>query len=134
LTQTGTLDSDARQRFADEVTAIHVSETGAPIEFVNVIFPELPEGRAFRAGKVADKAIIQAWIRAGRTDEVRHNIIQRVSDAYLELTGTDPMHVLVVVEDAPSSHIMEGGQIAPEPNPEAEKAWFAKQQTAGTPA
>jgi len=133
LTRTGTLDPDKRQRVADAVTSIHVDETGAPKEFVNVYFPELPEGRVFTAGEVSAMAVIRGQIRAGRPMEVRHNIMHRIADAYVEITSADPLHVMVVAMDVPSAWIMEGGQIAPEPTLEAEKAWF-EQQAAANPA
>lgn len=133
-TPAGTLNNKTRQQLAEAVTEIHTSETGAPASFVNVIFPELPEGRGFNAGKVTPTAVIRGQIRAGRTMEKRHNIMHRIADTYVEITGADPLHLMVVVMDVPSAWIMEGGRIAPEPTPEAEKAWFAQQEAAGSPA
>ena len=53
LTIQGTVDDEQRRRPAEEVTTIHTEETGAPIDFVHVWFPELPEGRTFSGGRSA---------------------------------------------------------------------------------
>ena len=42
--------------------------TGAPFEFVHVIFPELPDGRTFTGGTPSAPIFIRGSIRAGRSD------------------------------------------------------------------
>lgn len=126
LTTEGTLDDDQRGRLAAEIVKAHTEETGGPREFVQVIFPELPAGRSYTAGSVATPHIIRGQIRAGRPTEVRHAIINRIFSFYSDLTGAAAMEILIAVLDVPAQWAMEGGMIMPEPNSEAEGAWFDK--------
>lgn len=123
-TTTGTLDQVQRNRLAAEITRIHTQETGAPAEFVHVLYPELPPGHSHTAGTVATPHLIRAQIRAGRPMQIRHAIIKRLSDFYAELTGAPIMSIIVSVEDIPAQWAMEGGKILPEPTPEQESAWL----------
>ncbi|AQA06471.1 DNA-binding protein [Mycobacterium sp. MS1601] len=126
ITVAGTLDADQRTRIADAITTAHVEITGAPFELVHVVFPELPAGHAFTGGAPSTPAMIRGSIRAGRSEEIRHTLMHRIYDSYTEVTGVDPMRLLVAVVDFPPSWAMEGGHILPETTPEAEAAWVAK--------
>lgn len=126
LTTRGTLTDAQRGSFVESVTRIHCEETGAPKDFVHVLFPELEPGHLYSAGSRARTSIIRALVRAGRPPKVRQAIIQRLWDAYLALTGADVMSVVVAVIDVPASWVMEGGMILPEPNAADEAAWMAK--------
>jgi phenylpyruvate tautomerase PptA (4-oxalocrotonate tautomerase family) len=121
----GTLDDAQRSQLAGEITRIHTEETGAPADFVHVLFPELAPGRTYRAGRPSNPHMIRAQIRAGRPMEVRHAIIKRLFDFYAELTTAPSMDIVVSVEDIPAQWAMEGGKILPEPTPAEEAAWFS---------
>ena len=126
LTTAGSLDAEKRQMLAAHIVKVHTEETGAAAHFVQVTFPELPAGHSYTAGAVATPHMIHARIRAGRPMEVRHSIMRRLADFYVELTGTDPKELLVLVEDVPAQWGMESGMIMPDPTPGAEAAWFAR--------
>lgn len=126
ITVEGTLDAGQRSRIADAITTTHVEVTGAPFELVHVVFPELAAGHAFTGGNASTPTMIRGSIRAGRSEEVRHALMQRIYDSYTDITGVDPMRLLVAVVDFPPSWAMEGGHILPETTPEAEAAWIAK--------
>ena len=131
ITVAGTLNADQRARIAEAVTATHVEVTGAPFELVHVVFPELSPGHAYTGGNRSTPAMIRGSIRAGRSEEVRHTLMQRIYHSYLEITGADPMRLLVAVVDFPPSWAMEGGFVLPDTTPEAEAEWVAKvRQTA----
>ena len=124
VTTAGTLNPDQRERIANAITQTHCELTGAPVEFVHVIFSEIPLGNSYSGGKRATPTLIRGNIRAGRPDELRHTLMRRIFDAYIDTTGTDPKTVLVAVADFPPSWAMEGGLIMPDVTPEAEEAWI----------
>ena len=123
--QSGVLSQESKTRLAQAITTIHADETDAPGEFINVIFPEVPQGSIFTAGKPAPTIIVRGMVRAGRPESVRRSILQRINDALLEITDVSPMSVLLTVVDLPPSWAMEAGKLLPEPTKEAEAAWFA---------
>lgn len=124
LTAEGSLDGEQRRALAEEITAIHIEETGAPADFVHVVFPELSAEHMYSAGKAASPSIIRGQVRAGRPQELRERIITRIFHAYTSLTKAAPMTIVVAVLDVPAQWAMEGGRILPEPTREAEAAWF----------
>jgi phenylpyruvate tautomerase PptA (4-oxalocrotonate tautomerase family) len=126
VTTAGTLAAEQRAKIADAVTTAHVEETGAPFELVHVVFPELPANHAYTAGKPTTPTLIRGSIRAGRSDDVRRRLMQRIQDSYLEITHADPMGLLVAVVDFPPAWSMEGGFILPDITPEAEQEWVIK--------
>jgi phenylpyruvate tautomerase PptA (4-oxalocrotonate tautomerase family) len=117
-----------RDRLAQGILAIHHSETNAPEPFVRIAFSPAPLGTIYTAGRIAPSLLLSCGVRAGRTLETKQRIIQRCYALLVEVTHTAPDQILVVVEEQPSSQIMEAGMIMPEPNDEAEAAWLAELQ------
>lgn len=124
LTSSGTLSAHQRAILAERITSIHCEETGAPADFVHVIFPELSAGHSYTKAHTGRVSLIRGQVRAGRPPQVRKNLITRIFDAYVSLTGASKMEVVVAVLDVPASWAMEGGLILPEPNKEDEEEWF----------
>jgi len=129
LTVQGTLTAEQRTTLAETITTIHAEETDAPADFIHVVFPELPSGHAFTAGRPSAPALIRGQVRAGRSPEVRVAIQQRINDAYAELTDAEPMSILVAILDVPAKWVMEAGRILPEPDKAEEQAWLAALHT-----
>ncbi|MEU9663824.1 tautomerase family protein [Streptomyces chartreusis] len=125
VTTAGTLTDEQRQTLAAEITRIHCGETGAPFEFVHVVFPELPKGLAYTAGRPGSPMLIRGQIRAGRSIEVRHSIMNQIYELVRETTNADPMSIIIAVVDFEPSHVMEGGFILPSTNAADEEAWIA---------
>ncbi|MGY4650280.1 phenylpyruvate tautomerase PptA (4-oxalocrotonate tautomerase family) [Mycobacterium sp. URHB0021] len=98
----------------------------APLELVHVVFPELGADHVFTGGNPSTSAFIRGSIRAGRSEQVRRTLMQRISNSYLEITGADAMGLLVVLIDYPPTWGMEGGLVLPDITPEAQEAWMAK--------
>jgi len=121
-----TLTQAQRSGVAEALTNIHCEVTGAPAEFVNVIFNDLAPDSAFTAGKPAKTAIVAGNIRAGRPPEVRLQLLERISDAWMEITGWAKEDLVVSVADVPASWVMEKGLIMPEPG--EEEAWLRRLQ------
>lgn len=125
-TTAGTLSDEQRRTLAAEITRIHCEATGAPFEFVHVVFPELPAGRSFTAGKPSAPTLIRGQMRAGRSDETRHSIMNQLNDLYRRTTDADPMSVVIAVVDFQPRQAMEGGFILPETNAADEQAWLTE--------
>ncbi|MCV7420558.1 tautomerase family protein [Mycobacterium yunnanensis] len=118
------LTDDQRERIATGITTVHHDETGAPEPFIRVAFTPLPLGLMYTAGKVEPSIVISGGIRYGRSEVVRRQIMRRLHELAVEVTGSPEDHVLIVVSDTPNGWAMEAGIMMPEPFPEAEAAWF----------
>ena len=93
------------------ITEAHCSLTGAPANYVQVVFAQgipLPRKTAFH---------VLGSIRSGRSEAVKTEIRRQITTALSNLDAkkraTD-----VVLFDVPASWIMEGGEIMPEPEQE----------------
>ena len=124
-----TLTPETRAAIAKEFTRIHVEFTGAPEPFVNVVFGSLPLGSHYVGGAVRENGtLINAIVRAGRTLETRQALLKSLSAAWSRLTGQPERNLVIRVEEAQASTIMEAGLIMPEPG--AEAAWFEANRAA----
>lgn len=123
--QRGLLTDEMKSKIATAITDAHVEATGAPRVFVHVYFNELPPGVSYSAGDLdSNISGIQGAIRAGRTLEVKQQLIKRISAAWSEVTGQPPKQVLAGLTEIDSDVTMEYGLILPHPGGETE--WFAK--------
>ncbi len=129
-TTVGTLTDQQRAEIADGITNAHVEITSAPFEFVHVIFPELPDGRTFTGGAPSAPIFIRGNIRAGRSDEVRHDLMRRIYGIVTDATDIEPTKLLVAVSDFPPNWAMEAGMILPATTPEAEQEFIANPRSA----
>jgi phenylpyruvate tautomerase PptA (4-oxalocrotonate tautomerase family) len=122
ITTEGTLTDEQRQEIATAVVQAHCSNTGAPELFVNVVFRDLPSGRVYSAGKPSHMSLIAGTIRAGRTIEVKQQIIRDLSDSWARITGLPVTDVILAIDEIDALASMELGLIYPLPGTEA--AWF----------
>lgn len=113
----GSLSADHKQQIAETITEAHCDVTGAPRSFVHVFFFDTePAGSLHK---------VRGTIRAGRSDEQKRSIWNRIAGSYSTITGLPQEQISVKTADIPSSWNMEGGRILPEPGEEA--AWMAAQ-------
>ena len=89
--------------------------TGAPAQFVNVIFFD---GYALRAGLELD---VVGGVRndGNRTPEVIERLRQQLHDAIARAARLESARVKVALVGVPSSWVMEGGHVMPAPGQEA---------------
>ena len=115
----GLISDDAKARIAKDITDIHCEVTGAPPTFVHAFFfeeaPHVPIGES--------KALLFGQIRAGRTNEQKAEMIERMSESIHKHTGIARADIAASTTDTPASWVMEGGDLLPEPGKEA--AWLA---------
>ena len=126
VTTEGTLIDEQRQEIATAVVRAHCSSTGAPELFVNVVFQDLPPGRVYSAGKPSQMSLIVGTIRAGRTIEVKQQIMRDLSDSWVRITGLPVTDVILAINEIDALASMELGLIYPLPGTEAE--WFEQNQ------
>ena len=108
-----TLTPQARAQIARSITDIHCDVTGAPEIFVHVFFLDTGAGSPH---------YVTGSSRAGRTDEQKQGLRDRIAAAYAEAAGLASEDVTVTTMDVPAQWIMEGGAVMPEPGEEA--AWL----------
>ena len=98
---------------------MHCDVTGAPPSFVHALFTEDRDGR-LPDGCIA---MVNGTIRAGRNDEQRADIADRLDAALATLAGVDPSSIRTSTRDIGASFTMEGGVLLPEPGSDEEAAW-----------
>lgn len=123
----GLLTESQRHEFANHVVDVHCDVTGAPPSFVHALITEAGDGAL-----AADRnAVVNGTIRAGRTDEQKAEIADRLSRALAEVAGVDPSSVTTSTRDIQASYTMEGGVMLPEPGSPEEQAWMTSGASSG---
>ena len=130
VTAAGRITQDQRAAIARALTAIHHEEARAPRYLVQVVFYDLPTGSHYIGGEPA--AVGQIWvradIRAGRTQDQKSRMLERVVAEVGAVTGTPAEEIYVYINDIPAGNIIEWGRILPEPG--VEEAWQGTLPTA----
>lgn len=113
-----------KSQVAKAITDAHVAMAGGPREFVHVFFTELPRGAAYTAGRPDTKAsMITGTIRAGRTVEVKQQLIKTIAESWSQIAGQPLAHLVVAIAEINPQVVMEYGVFLPAPGDEPE--WFA---------
>jgi phenylpyruvate tautomerase PptA (4-oxalocrotonate tautomerase family) len=118
--QEGSITEPIRAEVASEITRLQVEATDAPRQFVNVVFFDIPRGHMFTAAAPSPNSIISGTIRAGRTLEVRQQLLKDLSQMWTRVTGQPEQELIVGLTDIDASSVMEAGLIFPQPGQEAE--------------
>ena len=108
------LDAETRQQVAIAITDIHCAVTGAPPEFVNVIFFD---GYPLRSG-LAIEAVGGVRNDGNRTPEVIERLRQELHEGIARAARLPSARVKVALVGVPSSWVMEGGHVMPAPGAE----------------
>ncbi|HEX2173490.1 MAG TPA: tautomerase family protein [Dehalococcoidia bacterium] len=119
----GILTADQKACLAQEITRIHCAATGAPESFVNVLFQTVQPGDLYTAGQPSTAVRIRGSIRAGRSPEVKTQILTEISALWTRVTGRSVEDLTVSLIDVPAASTIKGGRRVPEPGQEAE--WLA---------
>jgi phenylpyruvate tautomerase PptA (4-oxalocrotonate tautomerase family) len=106
------LDDRRREGIASDLTRIHCEKTGAPPEFVHVLFVDAPG------------ANVVGSIRAGRSAALREEMAAAIAGAVERRLGGSAGPVQVRLLEVPAAWVMEGGAVMPEPGEEA--GWLAR--------
>ena len=113
FTRSWLLGEAVRETLAAEITRVHCDATGIPPSFVTVMFFDLPDGRAFVAGKPSGHSVLYGSIRFGRDLATRQRILADLSRMWTRLTGQPESELLIALWENPAENAMEGGSIFP---------------------
>jgi hypothetical protein len=98
----------------------------APLRgFVNVVFIEYETSAFFTAGRPNTMSVIGGTIRAGRDRATRAELLTRLSDAWIAITGQNARIVMIGLNEIDPTSSMEAGLIMPAPG---EAAWLDRHQ------
>jgi phenylpyruvate tautomerase PptA (4-oxalocrotonate tautomerase family) len=118
-----------RGEIAEAITVHHIEATGAPREFVHVVFSDIPAGNHFTAGRVdTGKVLISGLIRSGRPTDVKQMLLRKISASFSRITGKAEIDLVIGLTEIDPNTAMEYGLILPKPGAEAE--WFASNKMA----
>jgi len=111
-----------RARIGAAITEIHCRHTGAPPEFVHVIFNE------YLGHSAKSRLRVVGTIRAGRTLEVKAEMHAELV-AEVARAAAAPDHLVeVTLQEIPAGGAMEGGEVLPEPGSEGD--WMSNKWSA----
>ena len=125
----GMLTEAMKSELVQAITDAHVAATGAPREFVHVVFTAVPEGAAYSAGqRDTTLSLISGTIRAGRSIEVKQQLVKTIVESWSQITGQPIAQVVAGLTEVEPEVIMEYGLFLPRPGDEAE--WFSANRDA----
>jgi phenylpyruvate tautomerase PptA (4-oxalocrotonate tautomerase family) len=125
----GVLSEDLKPQIAAEITRIHCEATGAPKAFVHVMMVEIRPGAHYTAAEPdSTTSIIDGSIRAGRSIEVRQQIMKEISNSWSRLTGQPESQIVINISEFESQTVMEFGLVMP--NPADEDKWLHDNEAA----
>jgi phenylpyruvate tautomerase PptA (4-oxalocrotonate tautomerase family) len=122
--QQGTFSEGQKTLLAKAVTDIHCGATGAPRNFVRIIFNSYPEGNGFVAETPSATVFLLCHVRAGRTMETKQSMLKKLNDAAVKIGGISSDALAIVLQEIPTGSGMEFGLILPGTTPEEEKQWL----------
>ena len=111
---------ERRQEVATAFTDIHCGSTGAPRNFVHVVFDEVAEGED---SGYPTPYYVDGGNRAGRPEELKQKLLSDLTGAFVEITGVSSELVSGRITESPASWAMEGGAVLPEPGEEGAE-WY----------
>lgn len=124
LVQQSRFSKETKAELAREITRVHCELTGAPAHFVHVLFSEFAPGDWFTAAEPSGFSIVNAFIRAGRSDDQKRQLLEKISRGWSRISGQSEREVVVTVTEIRSEHWMEAGELMPQPGDE--RQWFAR--------
>jgi phenylpyruvate tautomerase PptA (4-oxalocrotonate tautomerase family) len=110
----GSATARKKAEVAAAVTAVHAEITGAPREYVNCSFAEVPPGSIFVGGSAVDHGRMVGIIRQGRSEDVKRKLMTALADAWVSVTGEPIEDIALFVHEVPGYQVMEYGQLLPE--------------------
>ena len=110
----GSATAQKKAEVAAAFTAVHAEITGAPREYVNCSFAEVPPGSIFAGGSAVEGGRMVGIIRQGRSEEVKRKLMTALADAWVSVTGEPADGIALFVHEVPGYQVMEYGQLLPE--------------------
>ena len=114
VTQKGTLDRQAKNRLAKQLTSFHAEYAGVPQNWVHVVFQDFQPGDGFTAGEEAPTAALTLLIRTGRSNEYKKGLLTELWRMFQMATGAPDDQIVIGIQEVSPSQAMEMGQIMPD--------------------
>ena len=112
------LSTAAKAALASAITETNTEVIGSPTHYVHVAIHELANENFYTAGQRSGFLVIDASIRAGRTDETKTRLAREISRACSSSTAIPEKQIMVSIRETPARFVSEGGQIMSEPGEE----------------
>jgi len=121
----GLLSAKQKQAIAKGVTDAHSTITAAQQFFAQVLFREIPAEDWYLAGEplTGPHLFLFGHIRAGRSLEIKSTLLRALRDVLVQHGGVSIERAWVFISDVPAAHIIEYGDILPDPG--HEEQWLA---------
>jgi phenylpyruvate tautomerase PptA (4-oxalocrotonate tautomerase family) len=124
----GHISADQKHRIARGITLIHSECTGAPPALVQCIFQDIAAASHYIGGEAAtDSVWVYGHIREGRDEEVREQILIRISELLVDILRIDPSLTWVYINPLANTDMVEFGHTLPMPG--AEQQWIEQMPT-----
>lgn len=114
------LSPEAKQALARVITATHCEDSNTPFYLCQVVFQDVEPTQQFLNAEpvTVDQIWIRGDVRAGRSEEQKTRIIERIVREGSQVTGVSASKFWVYICDVP--RMAEYGQILGPPGQEAE--------------
>jgi phenylpyruvate tautomerase PptA (4-oxalocrotonate tautomerase family) len=96
----GSLDADTQDALAEAITTIHCSVTSLHPIFVSVVFTEYEPAAFYTGGRRNTLSVITAIIRAGHDVWTRGELLTRLSQSWLSITGQEARQISAISRPA----------------------------------
>ena len=97
--QEGVIPDDLRPKLASGLARVTTSILGGSPDDVEVEFTVMPLGYASRAGEISTTSMVRGTIPPGCEQETRVQLMQQLSDMWMELTGCTVDELVVSARD-----------------------------------
>ena len=98
--QEGQIDEPTRERLAVGLRQVAVEVLGEAEADAPVQFSDIPTGFGFRGGEPSTTSLVNGSIVGGVTQEVREDIMRRIIDMWMEISGCTVDELVVSARDA----------------------------------
>ena len=118
-TTSQTLPAETKAALAAAITSTNSEIIGSPTRYVHVMIHELAEN-FYTDSQPSDFLIVEASIRAGRSDAMKTQLAREISRTSSLSTGIPESKLLVSIKETSARFVSEGGAIMPEPGQETD--------------
>jgi phenylpyruvate tautomerase PptA (4-oxalocrotonate tautomerase family) len=97
--QEGQIGEELRSELASALQQITHDVLGESPEDVPVVFSDIPKGFGFRGGEPSTTSLVRGSIVGGVTQDVREDLMRRICDRWMEISGCTVDELVVSARD-----------------------------------
>jgi phenylpyruvate tautomerase PptA (4-oxalocrotonate tautomerase family) len=110
----GSAATKHKAELAAAFTKVHTVVTGAPAEYVNCSFVEVPAESLFVAEDEVHAGRMVGLIRQGRSEQTKRELLTGLAQAWVSVTGERLEDLALFLHEIPGYQAMERGTLLPE--------------------